>query len=169
MAIPEHHKELARFLKGRFQGSPIVTAYHDDSGTRTVPIGAFESGSSTFYSTIGVCDRTLRLPVGSCEFAVLGSLPWLPNAIASSLFWLEERSAESWPLVCEDTVRPNAKSTYRHMAYAPSSFAYTLTAGREVRWLLGIPITDTDISLGESEFRQRAQALYPSWLFEIGA
>ena len=169
MAIPEHHKELANFLRTQFGGVPKVTAYHDESGKRTTTIGEFQTSSGLFYSTIGECDSIYSIPDGSFEFAVIGSLSWLPNALASAVFWLEERSTSDFPLICEDIIRPNAKSTYRHLAFCPSKYAYTTSAGHTVQWLLGIPIKDSDISLSSDDHFNLAYKLCPAWLFEAGA
>jgi hypothetical protein len=68
-------------------------------------------------------------------------------------------------MVCENVVRDNAKSTYRHMVYIPSNHFVTVSNGDPVTWLLGFPITDADIGLLLAEARQRAEAIYPKWVF----
>jgi hypothetical protein len=163
---PSHHKELANFLKENFDGNPSVAAYRDNNGNRPVPIGQF---GGNFFSTIGVCDMGLSLPAGSFEFAASGSNEWLPNSLASSIYWLTERACDEWPLVCEDVVKDNAKSTYRHMAYVPSPFAFKLSTGQMVKWLLGVPITDTEISISEQAVLEKAKKAYPGWLFRASA
>ena len=163
---PSHHKELANFLKENFDGNPSVAAYRDNNGNRPIPIGQF---GGDFFSTIGVCDMGLSLPAGSFEFAGSGSNEWLPNALASSIYWLTERACDKWPLVCEDVVKDNAKSTYRHMAYVPSPFAFKLSTGQMVKWLLGVTITDTEISISEQAVLEKAQKTYPGWLFRACA
>ncbi len=165
MPIPDHHKNLAKHLRERFAGPATVVVYRDNQGNRPIPIGEFGSGKDRFLSTIGVCDIALSIPGGRYEFAAMGKSAWLPNAIASSIYWLEDREIDGWPLVCEDVIRQNAVSTYRHMVYVPSGYACRLPAGPAVRWLLGAPIKDSEIALGFDEAAQKAGALFPSWLF----
>ena len=64
----------------------------------------------------------LQLPTGNFELAAYGTNKWLPNAVVSSIYWLRERACSDWPLICEDVVKDNAKSSYRYMAYVPSPF-----------------------------------------------
>ncbi|WMS86583.1 hypothetical protein [Pleionea litopenaei] len=159
---PSHHKELANFLKENTEGNPSVTAYRDNNGNRPIPIGQF---GGDFFSTIGAFDMGLSLPEGNFEFAVSGTNEWLPNSLASSIYWLTERTCDEWPLVCEDVVKVNAKSTYRHMAYVPSPFTFKLSTGQMVKWLLGMPITDTEISFSEQAVLDKARKTYSGWLF----
>ncbi|USD22789.1 hypothetical protein MJO52_06530 [Microbulbifer variabilis] len=163
---PSHHRELANFLKENSDGNPSVTAYRDKNGNRPIPIGQF---GRNFFSTIGACDIGLPLPAGSFEFSASGSNEWLPNSLASSLYWLAERACDEWPLVCEDVVKENVKSIYRHMAYVPSPFALKLSTGQMVKWLLGVPITDNEISISERAVLEKAQKTYPEWLFRARA
>lgn len=158
---PDHHKELAKFLKERSRGDSTVTVYRDNSGNRPVPIGQF---GTEFYSTIGAMDMQLHLPCANVEFAAYGKSDWLPNALASSIYWLKGRECDEWPLVCEDVVKDNAKSNYRHMAYVPSPFRLELSTGQEVKWLLGIPINDSEIGIQKEDVLERASQKYPAWL-----
>jgi hypothetical protein len=100
LAAPKHHKEVATYLRDIFGGSAKVTAFRDNQGERPIPIGEFGSGKVRFYSTIGAFDMGLRLPDGSFELAAIGELAWLPNAVASSIYWLSERIGSEWPLIC---------------------------------------------------------------------
>jgi hypothetical protein len=68
-------------------------------------------------------------------------------------------------LVCEDAVKRNAKSTYRHMAFVPSDYKLKVSTGQHIQWLLGIPITDYDISISFEECLERAKSIYPDWFF----
>ncbi|MEM9283753.1 MAG: hypothetical protein AAGA96_18175 [Verrucomicrobiota bacterium] len=165
MPPPEQHKEVAKYLKGQIGGDVAVSAFRDSNGNRPIPIGQFGSGSDVFYSTIGAFDSPKSLPAGDFEFAAIGSLSWLPDAIASSIYWLSERSCEAWPLVCEDVVRDNVRSNYRHMAFMPSPATFDLSDGRSIRWLLGVPVTDRQIGIEENEVFREAQSHYPAWLF----
>lgn len=158
---PDHHKEIAKFLKENLEGSVSISAYRDNNSGRPVPIGEFGGG---FYSTIGALDMALQLPNGSFEFAASGNYSWLPNAVASSIYWLSERICTEWPLVCEDVVKHNAESRFRHMVYVPSRFGLNISTGQKVHWLLGVPISDKDIGItGEEAFR-RARKVHPEWL-----
>ena len=163
MSIAPHHKELAKHLRS-LTDSATVSAYRDDNGMRAIDVGTFETQGKFLYSTFGVCDKTLSIPSGCFEFAAFGTLPWLPNAIVSSVYWLEGRSFESWPLVCEDVVRPNAQSTYRHMAYSPSTMSHVLSSGQTIQWLLGLPITDNEISITHDQLLSCIGDTYPKWL-----
>ena len=169
MTPPAHHKEVAIFLREKINGDVKVTAYRDNNDSNPIPIGEFGSGNNKFYSTIGAFDMHLRIPAGTFEFASRGKLEWLPNVIASSIYWLNERSLINFPLVCEDVVKNNTKSTYSHMAYIPSTFKLYISTGQEVQWLLGIPITDSEISISTNEILKRAKLIYPEWLFHENA
>ncbi|WP_417551524.1 hypothetical protein [Marinomonas fungiae] len=163
---PNHHKELASFLKDNTEGNPSVTAYRDNNGHRPIPVGQF---GRDFFSTIGAFDMGLFLPAGNFEFAASGPNSWLPNSLASSIYWLAQRNCDAWPLICENVVKDNAKSTYKHMAYVPSPFGLKLSTGQVVNWLLGIPVTDSDINISEQAVLERAQVKYPEWLFRVRA
>lgn len=163
---PNHHKELANFLKENTEGNPSVTAYRDNNGNRPIPIGQF---GGCFFSTIGAFDMGLSLPAGNYEFAASGTDEWLPNSLASSIYWLTGRACYEWPLVCEDVIKDNAKSTFRHMAYVPSPFSLKLSTGQSVNWLLGVPIRDNEISVSEKVVLEKAQKSYPRWLFSESA
>ena len=165
MPPPEHHKEIARFLRAQNPGEVNVTAYRDSTARCPVPIGRFGDPKSPFFSTIGAFDTPKAIPAGEYEFAAYGSLVWLPNAVASSIYWLRGRECAEWPLVCEDVVRDNARSTYRHMAYMPSLFRLSLSTGQQVQWLLGVPITDKEICLSLDEVKAKVQGIYPQWPF----
>jgi len=169
MFPPTHHKDLAKFLKSKFEGSCNVRLYWDEYETRSIPVATHESTHSTFYSTIGVCDKKLSTPSGHFEFASIGKLPWLPNALVSSLFWFEGRSIEDWPLVCEDVVKLNARSTYRHMVFVPSECAFVSSAGFSIQWLLGIPIKDSELQISAAEVNRRVREIYPEWFFNAHA
>jgi len=169
LAPPEHHKEIASFLKSKIGGEAKVTAFRNNNGTNPIPIGEFGSSRKKFFSTIGAFDMHLKLPSGNFEFASYGDLEWLPNVLASSIYWLKERSCREWPLVCEDVVKQNAKSTYRHMAFMPSSFSLKVSTDQEIRWLLGVPIADREISISASEVYKKVHHIYPDWLFHACA
>ena len=109
--FPEHHKLIAKYLATKFGGAPKAHMYRDDFGNRPISIGAFGPATKRFYSTIGMCDECLRIPAGRFEFAALGKHQWLPNAVVTSVYWLRNRTFNSWPLVCEDAVKQNAKSS----------------------------------------------------------
>ena len=162
---PAHHKEIAVLLRDRVSDDARVTAYRNNQGKNPIPIGQF---GKHFFSTIGVSDKALPIPAGSFEFAAIGKASWLPNAIASSIYWLRDRECDDWPLVCEDVVRHNAKSTYRHMAFVPSDYCHRLSNGSEVRWLLGIPLSDAEIGISKDSLNGKAKKQYPGWLFEEG-
>lgn len=163
---PDHHKELARFLIEKFQGKGAIKNYRNNSGNRPVPVGHF---GKSFFSTIGAFDMGLRLPEGDFEFAACGDIKWLPNSLASSIYWLRDRSCSSWPLVCEDVVKDNAKSIYRHMVYMPSPFGLELSNGSLVHWLLGVPVKDKDINISGQDVLRLAFGQYPEWLlFDVG-
>src|SRR5690606_37587013 len=129
-----------------------------------VVVGTFGADARRLHSTIGIFEETLPVPPGTYELAAFGSDAWLPNALASSIYWLKGRETEAWPLVCENVVRQNARSRFRHMAYAPSRYAHELAPGVVVRWLLGVPISDKDIGISHVELSMRATKIYPSWL-----
>ena len=169
MNPPAHHKEVASFLKQKITGEATVNAYRDNNDLNPIPIGEFGSGKKKLYSTIGAFDIHLKLPAGNYELASYGELSWLPNIIASSIYWLKERSLTEWPIVCEDVVKSNTKSTYRHMAYIPSVFSLVVSTGQEIRWLLGIPVTDNKINISSSELLDKAKSIYPEWLFNENA
>ena len=160
--LPNHHKEIARFLKEQISGQPKIHEYRDDNGHRPVDVGCF---GGSFFSTIGACDTTQNIPSGCFEFAASGNSKWLPNAIVSSIYWLKSRTFSQWPLVCEDAVKQNVKSKYRHMAYIPSPFTLALSSGQNLQWLLGVPVTDLEINLSAGAVEQKARKLYPQWLF----
>ena len=107
----------------------------------------------------------LQLPTGNFELAASGTNKWLPNAVVSSIYWLRERVCSEWPLICEDVVKDNAKSSYRHMAYVPSPFSLKLSKGQLVKWLVGVPVSDNDIDISEREVLEIARKKYPAWLF----
>jgi hypothetical protein len=168
MGPPEHHKEIAQFLKKEIDGGAKITAFRDNNNSNPIPIGEFGSGKYKLFSTIGAFDMNLNLPIGNFEFASYGELSWLPNAIASSIYWLRDREFNELPIVCEDVVKHNAKSTYRHMAYMPSTFSLKISTGQKIFWLLGVPITDKEISLSSEEVINKANTIYPGWLFNEG-
>jgi hypothetical protein len=169
MLVPDHHKSIAKHLKTKFGEPATVYVFRDNQGKKPVPFGEFGIGKNRFISTIGISDNSYQIPKGHYEFAAKGELLWLPNAVASSIYWLKNRIADDWPLVCEDVVKQNAKSTYRHMVYVPSQYTFQAATGPVIRWLLGAPITDSEISLDFDEASQKIRKLYPSWFFEPGA
>jgi len=162
LAPPAHHKEVAKFLREKFEGNASISAYRDEVGARPVPIGDF---GGSFFSTIGAFDSNLSLPEGNFEFSATGDEDWLPNVLASSIYWLRERNFDSWPLVCEDVVKQNAKSQYRHMAFTPSPFGLQVSTGQVVHWLLGAPIKDSEIGISQGELLAKVRHMYPMWLF----
>jgi hypothetical protein len=163
---PEHHKEIARHLRERFGGSAKVAAYRDDDGKRPIVIGEFGEGKNRAYSTIGLLDDKKSIPEGGFEFAAFGSQPWLPNALVSSIYWLRNRGIEGFPLFCEDAIKINTRSPYRHMAFVPSAYSLRLTNEKMARWLLGIPLRDSEISLSSEEIEARVRMIFPNWLTE---
>ena len=78
-----------------------MAAYRDNNGNRPISIGHF---GGEFFSTIGAFNMGLSLPAGNFAFSASGPNQWLPNSLASSIYWLSERSCNEWPLVCEDVV-----------------------------------------------------------------
>jgi hypothetical protein len=169
LAPPESHKEVANFLKDKVEGEAKIAAFRDNNDSNPIPVGEFGSGKKKLYTSIGAFDMHLNLPLGNFEFASYGDLDWLPNVIASSIYWLKERSCSEWPLVCEDVVKHNAKSTYRHMAYVPATFALKVTTGQEIQWLLGVPITDKEVGISVGQALEKAKLIYPEWLFRENA
>jgi len=165
---PVTHKLLAAHLRDRVGGDASVLIYRDNYGKRPIPIGTFGTGKNRLHSTIGIFEQHLPVPPGAYELAAFGPQPWLPNALASSVYWLKGRETDAWPLVCEDVVRQNTRSRFRHMAYAPSSYALEVAAGVFVRWLLGVTISDKDVGISHVEVNTRATEIYPSWLVRPG-
>ena len=164
LSLPEHRRLIATHLRDSFAGDAQVFTYKDDNGNRPIDIGSFGK-SSRFHSTLGVSDMDLNLPEGSYEFATIGSRDWLANTLASSVYWLRDRDVDSWPLICEDVVRLNAKSIYRHMAYAPSEYRLTLhSQPHTVRWLLGLPIRDKELTIGLEDLLVSIRSKFPAWL-----
>lgn len=159
---PNHHKEIAKFLAEQTKGQPSVHEYRDDNGKRPLPVGCFGS----LYSTIGGCDTPQNIPSGCFEFAAFGKNKWLPNALVSSIYWFKGRTISAWPVVCEDAVKQNVKSKYRHMAFVPSPFKLELSTGEGIQWLLGVPITDAEICSSKETIENKAKDLYPEWLFD---
>jgi hypothetical protein len=164
-AVAPHHRELAQYLRDRFDGHATVSAYRDNQDLRPVPIGTFGAGPARFYSTIGMADRTFATGTGH-ELATFGIHDWLPNALASAVYWLEDRGTGRLPLVCEDVVRQNARSRYRHLGFVRSTFVYAAPSGPRSSWLLGIPIADSRINVTEDELLGEARQIYPTWLLE---
>lgn len=164
MSVPSHRKEIVKYLRGLMPSHFRAFKYGDNSGAPTVMIAEFGMEASPLFSTVGLCDESLQIPAQRVEFAALGKYEWLPNALASSVFWLHGRKIESWPLVCEDVVKDNVRSTYRHMAYVPSNHSWAVPGGGAISWLLGFPIRDAEIGLQLPEALERARAIYPNWL-----
>lgn len=169
MAPSKHHIEVSNFLKEKLNGDAKVTAYRDNNGSNPIPIGEFGANVKKLYSTIGAFDMHLKLPAGNFELASCGEMNWLPNAVASSIYWLRERTSTEWPLVCEDVIKQNAKSQYRHMAFVPSEFKLKISTAQEIKWLLGVPITDKEIGISSIEVLKKAQSIYPGWFFKENA
>jgi hypothetical protein len=163
--IAPHHRELAQYLRARFDGHATISAYRDDHDHRPVPIGAFGGGRARFYSTVGVCDRTFTFGTGY-ELATFGIHDWLPNALASSVYWIEDRGTGRTPLVCEDVVRHNARSHYHHVGFVRATFVYQAPSGPSIRWLLGVPIKASVVDVTEAELLNEAVKTYPAWLLE---
>jgi hypothetical protein len=166
---PATHKLLVTHLRDRVGGEFRVVVYRDNNGKQPIPVGTFGAGTSCLHSTIGAFEQRLPVPPGAYELAACGPQPWLPNALASSIYWLKGRSIDEWPLVCEDVVRHNARSRFRHMAYVPSSYAIEVAPGMSVRWLLGVPISDKDIGVSNGDVTMRVAEIYPSWLLRSDA
>jgi len=166
---PETYKQLVSHLRERIGGEWSVVAYGDNQERRRTLVGAFGSGKNRFYSTVGVFEKRLPIPQGSFELAAFGNQAWLPNSLASSLYWLEGRNIDAWPLVCEDVVRHNAASRYRHIAYVPSSYKLELAPSQSIQWLLGVPLSDKEIGLTSEEVGARATKIYPNWLAKSDA
>lgn len=165
MTVPPHHKQIAIHLREHAGNPAKVIAYHDNEGRNEVAIGSFGSGKATLHSTIGVCDRELNLPLRHTELMAIGDVEWIPNVLASSIYWLKERSFSEWPLVCEDVVKQNAKSTYRHMLFIPAGASPLLSSGFQANWLLGFPLRDSQIQMGIGAATEKAKEMYPAWLF----
>lgn len=164
MTPKESHKEIALHLKEHFDGEPNVSAYRDQNGHNPVPIGTFGKKSNPFYSTIGAFEVIKDIPPGNFEFAATGKLQWLPHALASCIYWLKGRKCENWPLICEDVIKSNAKSTYRHLGFVPSKYAFVLQTGERIQWLLGVPITDKEILISSEEIYARVKDTFPEWI-----
>lgn len=165
MHVPEHHKEIVKYLRERTSEGAKVFEYHDDHGKRRIHVASFGKKADKLISTVGACDKSYGNPPAHYEFAAFGSTEWLPNALVSSVYWLASRSIDEWPLVCEDVVRQNVRSPYRHMAYLPSAAAFQPpSANFSIRWLLGVPIRDSEISWDIEALNERARNIYPSWL-----
>jgi len=169
MPPPEHHKEVASFLREKFNGEAQIAAYRDNNEANPIPVGKFGAGEKKLFSTIGAFDMDLKLPKGDYEFSSFGELEWLPNTIASSIYYLKDRVADNWPVVCEDVVKHNTKNTYRHMAFVPSTYSLKVSTGQNIFWLLGVPITDNEISIDADDVYKKAQTIYPDWLFHESA
>lgn len=159
-----HHRELAQYLRDRFDGHATVSAYRDNQDLRPVPIGTFGAGPARFYSTIGLCDRTFA-GISGQELATCGVHDWLPNALASAVYWLQDRGTGRRPIVCEDVVRHNARSAYRHLGFVSASFSYTAPSGPRIGWLLGVPLENSLIGVTEEELLAEAKLAYPAWFF----
>lgn len=165
LSVAAHHKAIAKHLHEQFGEPASVANYRDDYRQRPIAIGAFGPAKSRFFSTIGICDRSFKIPTGRFEFAAAGALDWLPNALASSVYWLDDRHIEEWPLVCEDVVKANVKSTYRHMGYFPSIYQFAVKEGAPVQWLLGVPLKDSEVGLNAAEIKKKVVDVYPGWLW----
>jgi hypothetical protein len=161
--VSQHHRELAQFLRDRFDGHATVSAYRDDQDLRPVPIGTFGPGPARFYSTIGMCDRTFAVGSGY-ELALCGVHDWLPNALASSVYWLEDRGTDRRPILCEDVVQRNARSAYRHVGFVRAPFVYEAPSGARIRWLLGVPVEGSLAGVTDAGLLAEARKAYPSWL-----
>jgi hypothetical protein len=162
--VPQHHKDIFRHLRALLPGPDNVFTFADNQNKCLVPVGYYGPARKRFYATIGISDRKLPIPAGRFELAAFGKTAWLPNALASSVYWLKGRRIKEWPLVCEDVVKHNTRSTYRHMAYVPSEYTFTPPGKRKIRWLLGVPITDAEIGLGYGEVLAKVKKLYPKWM-----
>lgn len=165
MKPKETHKEIAKKLLERIGGEPKVVMFGDASGGNRVAVGEYGKKNCRVYSTIGLFEKKFGIPSGSFEFALAGPQDWLPLTVVTTLIWLKGRTIKEWPLVCEDVIRPNAKSTYRHIAYIPSDFTFTVSSGKKVRWLIGVPVTDKDISITENEVKNRCKKVFPAFFF----
>lgn len=164
MSIPDHHKKIAKHLLERFGEPADIHMYRDNQGKRPIPVGAFGAKKSKFYSTIGVSDEALAFPDGQFEFATIGEPKWLPNALTTSVYWVRERKPGKWPLICEDVVKQNIKSTYRHMIYIPSPNPLNIDSDRKVNWLLGLPIFDSQLQMTMEEAVSMVGEKFPNWL-----
>lgn len=167
MTPPKHHKELAKFLHVKLGGDAKITIFRDNDDGHPIPVGEFGSGKKRLYSTIGAFELNLRLPEGNFEFAACSEFSWLPNVLASSIYWMDKRSFDAWPLICEDVVKHNTRSIYRHIAYVPSVYALTVSTKQKIQWLLGVPISDKEIGLSFEEVWAKARSVYPEWLFQV--
>lgn len=167
MKPKQTHREIAKKLLERIGGEPKVVIYDDASGGNRVAIGEYGKKNCRVYSTIGLFEKKSGIPSGSFEFALAGPQEWLPLTVVTTLIWLKRRTIREWPLVCEDVIRPNAGSTYRHIAYIPSDFELTLSTGKRVRWLIGVPVTDKDISITESDVKKRCRKVFPDLFFGV--
>lgn len=164
MSVPSHHKEIVKHLRDCAPSHFRAVNYGNNSEQLKIIVAEFGNVASPLFSTIGLCDKSLPIPAHRVELAAYGKNSWLPNALASSVFWLEGRNVESWPMVCEDVIKDNTKSTYRHMAYVPSNHFFAVSDGAPVTWLLGFPIKDAEIGLQLPEAQERAMSIFPQWL-----
>ena len=46
------------------------------------------------------------------------------------------------------------------MAYVSSVFSLQISMGQEVRWLLGVPITDKELSTPAAKLLEKAESVY---------
>jgi hypothetical protein len=166
--VLDHHKELVKQLDAKLDGLVSVFEFHDNAGQNGIPIATFRHGKQHLHLTVGLSDTECGAPPGHYEMALAGHLAWMPNALASSRFWLGKHPQTAWPVVCEDVVRDNAKSVYRHVGFVPSKRALRIKTAPDLslkrRVMLGIPLRDKEISLTRAELYERASALYPAIL-----
>jgi hypothetical protein len=109
-----------------------------------------------------MADRTFAHGSGQ-ELATFGIHDWLPNALASAVYWLEDRGTERRPLVCEDVIRHNGRSAYRHLGFVRSTFVFAAPSGPRISWLLGIPL-DSVLGVTEESLVGEVIKTYPAWL-----
>lgn len=161
----QQHKEIAKHIADLGGADASVHQYRDNAGRNPVLVAAAGPKEHRLYSTVGVSDRQLSLPAARAELALIGSYPWLPNALASTLYWLRDRSFTDWPVVCEDVVKHNTKGPYHHLAFCLADAQLVTEGGRSVNWLVGIPIRDSDILVTADDCLSQARKAFPHWFF----
>ena len=52
------------------------------------------------------------------------------------------------------------------MGYMPSEYEFGVSIGAPVRWLLGVPLKDSEIGISPTQMLQKVQSTYPDWLMQ---
>lgn len=167
MTITDLQKQIAQFLRAKSGEEKFtVFMYRDNAGDNPVPIAG---AKKTFFSTVGTHTQSFDLPEQPVEFLTYCNEDWAPNALASSVYWLKERSCDAWPLVCEDVIADNTKkpTDYRHMAFIPAPWVMETDMtenSQPIKWLMGVPLTDDELQFSMAEVARRISKTYPEWL-----